>query len=94
MTENAATSPCCATDGSRHSAPAETSVGTRYNVTGMTCGHCSSAVAGALTGLPGVTRADVDLTSGRVTVTSDGEPDDALVAEAVDETGYTVTGRA
>lgn len=40
-------------------------------VTGMTCGHCVKAVAGALESQDGVSRAEVDLAGGRATVEYD-----------------------
>ena len=64
---------------------------TTYSVTGMTCGHCVSAVTEELSGLDGVTAVAVDLVSGgtsAVHVTSDGELDRDAVASAVDEAGY------
>ena len=62
-----------------------------YTVTGMTCGHCVTAVTSEVSRVDGVTDVDVDLASGQVTVTSDGPIDDAAVAAAVDEAGYEVT---
>jgi copper chaperone CopZ len=62
-----------------------------YTVTGMTCGHCVATVTEEVSKLDRVTGVDVDLASGRVTVTSDGPIDDAAVAAAVDEAGYAVT---
>lgn len=59
-----------------------------YTVTGMTCQHCVNAVTEELSGIEGVTGVDVDLTSGRVTVTSRSAVDDTSVAAAVDEAGY------
>lgn len=67
---------------------------TVYSVTGMTCGHCEAAVSKAVSALDGVTGVKVDVATGLVTVTSEGEPDDALVREAVDEAGYELAGRA
>ncbi len=64
---------------------------TTYGVTGMTCGHCVSAVKEELGQVPGVTGVDIDLVAGgtsTVTVTSDAPVDDAAVAAAVDEAGY------
>jgi len=64
---------------------------TTIQVTGMTCGHCVSAVTEELTQLPGVTGVVVDLVAGGtspVTVTSEQPLDDAAVAAAVDEAGY------
>lgn len=59
-----------------------------YTVTGMTCQHCVNAVTEELSGIEGVTGVDVDLTSGRVTVTSHSAVDETSVAEAIDEAGY------
>ena len=65
-----------------------------YTVAGMTCGHCVSAVTEEVTQVPGVTTVDVDLTSGRLTVTSDAPVDDEAVRAAVDEAGYELAGPA
>lgn len=62
-----------------------------YTVTGMTCGHCVSSVTEEISKLDGVTAVDVDLASGQVTVESTTPIDDAAVADAVDEAGYTVS---
>jgi copper chaperone len=61
-----------------------------YTVSGMTCGHCVSAVSSEIGQLDGVTDIQVDLASGAVTVTSEQPLDDAAVAAAVDEAGYQV----
>ncbi len=61
-----------------------------YTVTGMTCGHCVSAVTGEITKLDGVTNVDIDLDSGRVTVASERDLGDDEVRAAVDEAGYEV----
>ncbi len=65
-----------------------------YTVTGMTCGHCVSAVTEEVTAVPGVTAVDVDLASGRLTVTSDAPVDDDAVRAAVDEAEYQLAGSA
>ena len=59
-----------------------------YYVTGMTCGHCVSAVQDELGALVGVQEVIVDLPAGRVQVTSDSEIPRDQVATAVDEAGY------
>ncbi|WP_409331541.1 heavy-metal-associated domain-containing protein [Trujillonella humicola] len=59
-----------------------------YTVTGMTCGHCVSAVTEEVGALPGVHGVEVDLPTGAVTVTSDAPLDGAAVAAAVEEAGY------
>ena len=59
-----------------------------YTVTGMTCGHCVNAVTTELSGIDGVTDVNVDLETGRATVTSSEPLDRDTVAAAVDEAGY------
>ncbi|MGA5506179.1 heavy-metal-associated domain-containing protein [Streptomyces umbrinus] len=89
---------CCSSDGhcSTDQTAGEQADGgtTVYSVTGMTCGHCEQSVTSAISALDGVTGVKVDIKTGLVTVTSDAEPDDALVREVVDEAGYEVAGRA
>lgn len=70
------------------------SYSTTYQVTGMTCGHCESAVKAELTALPGVHDVQVDLTTGGVTVTSDGPLPIDEVRTAVDEAGYALAGES
>ena len=43
---------------------------TTYDVNGLSCQHCVNAVTGQLTKLPGVTGVDVDLDTGKVTLSS------------------------
>jgi copper chaperone len=59
-----------------------------FTVSGMSCEHCVAAVRTELGKVEGVTGVEVDLGSGRVTVTSDRPLDRAAVAAAVDEAGY------
>ena len=61
---------------------------TTINVSGMTCGHCVSAVTMELSLLATVTEVDVDLESGQVTITSDAALEHAQLATAIDEAGY------
>jgi copper chaperone CopZ len=61
---------------------------TTINVSGMTCGHCVSAVTMELSLLPSVTEVEVDLETGQVTITSDTAVDQTQVATAIDEAGY------
>ena len=61
---------------------------TTINVSGMTCGHCVSAVTMELSLLPTVTEVEVDLESGQVTITSDAALEQAQLATAIDEAGY------
>jgi copper chaperone len=60
-----------------------------YTVTGMTCSHCVLSVREEVSEVPGVSAVDVDLVSGRLTVTGQQVSDDA-VREAVAEAGYEV----
>ena len=63
-----------------------------YTDTGMTCGHCVSAVTEEVSQVPGVTAVDVDLESGGLTVTGEASVDEAAVRAAVEEAGYEVAG--
>jgi len=68
---------------------------TTYLVSGMTCGHCVSAVTDEVSRLDGVDSVSVDLNAGgqsRVTVTSGAPLDEAAVRAAVDEAGYQLAG--
>lgn len=60
-----------------------------YTVEGMTCDHCVNAVTGEVANVPGVSDVAVDLDAKTVTVTGE-DIDDAAVAAAVDEAGYTL----
>ncbi|AXE83924.1 cation transporter [Streptomyces sp. Go-475] len=66
---------------------------TTYAVSGMSCGHCKATLTKVIGALDGVSGVEVDLDTGRVTVTGAAEPDDAAIAEVVDEAGYELTGR-
>lgn len=59
-----------------------------YAVTGMTCNHCVRSVTTEVKEIPGVSIVDVDLESGSLTVSSEGELDESLVRAAVEEAGY------
>lgn len=61
-----------------------------YTVTGMTCGHCVSSVREEVGEIVGVDTVDVDLASGRLTVTGDDVSEDA-VRRAVADAGYEVS---
>ncbi|CAM5432722.1 heavy-metal-associated domain-containing protein [Streptomyces tanashiensis] len=91
---------CCTPDNSCSTttetaavAVAESTV-TVYAVSGMTCGHCRTAITTSVSALDGVISVDVDVAGGLVTVTTGGEPDDAAITAAVDDAGYELTGRA
>jgi copper chaperone len=57
-------------------------------VSGMTCGHCVSAVSRAVRAVPGTEDIMVDLARGEVTV--EGDPDPGAVRAAITEEGYEV----
>jgi copper chaperone len=63
-----------------------------YTVQGMTCGHCVSSVTEEVGALDGVRNVEVDLATGLVTVTSDGDLREDDVRAAVGEAGYQLAG--
>ncbi|MEO3871148.1 heavy metal-associated domain-containing protein [Nonomuraea sp. B12E4] len=62
--------------------------GAIYTVSGMTCEHCVGSVRSEVGRIDGVTDVEVELATGRVTVTGSGPVDEALVRDAVTEAGY------
>lgn len=62
-----------------------------YKVNGMTCSHCVSSVTEEVTALPGITDVEVDLESGRLTVSGDAAQDTEAVRAAVEEAGYSLS---
>lgn len=60
---------------------------TNYKITGMTCGHCVTAVTEEVSEIDGVTSVDVQLEGGKMAVTSDAEIDFEAIKSAVDEAG-------
>ncbi|MDQ3763163.1 MAG: cation transporter [Actinomycetota bacterium] len=62
-----------------------------YIVTGMVCQHCVSAVTQEVGAIEGVTGVQVDLSTGRVSITSDEPLDEAAVRAAIDEAGYEIS---
>ncbi|TSA85519.1 heavy-metal-associated domain-containing protein [Deinococcus detaillensis] len=59
---------------------------TELNISGMTCGHCQTAVTKALKSVSGVQDVNVDLQGGTAQVQGQADPQ-ALMA-AVKEEGY------
>ncbi|WP_375003617.1 heavy-metal-associated domain-containing protein [Aeromicrobium sp. CTD01-1L150] len=59
-----------------------------YTVTGMSCGHCESAVRSEVSQIPGVDHIEVSASTGRLAVTTEAPVEDAAVITAVDEAGY------
>jgi copper chaperone CopZ len=60
-----------------------------YAVAGMTCAHCVTSVTEEVSEVEGVTGVDVELETGRLTVTGEAISDKAVRA-AVAEAGYEV----
>ncbi|MCH5286839.1 MAG: heavy-metal-associated domain-containing protein [Christensenellaceae bacterium] len=58
-------------------------------VEGMMCNHCKATVEKALSGVPGVTAATVDLEAKTATVTLSGDVADAALFDAVKAKGFT-----
>jgi copper chaperone CopZ len=69
-----------------------TAVVTDYTVTGMTCGHCAASVTEELQELVEVESVEVDVPTGRVTVTSSAAVPPERVAAAVTEAGFGLVG--
>jgi copper chaperone len=67
-----------------------TSADRTYTVTGMTCAHCVASVREEVSEVAGVEAVEVDLASGRLSVTGDSVSDEAVLA-AVAEAGYEAT---
>ncbi len=63
---------------------------TTYQVKGMTCGHCVSAVSEELRRIEGVSDVEVDLATGNVVVSSEAPIEGEAVRAAVEEAGYEV----
>lgn len=62
----------------------------QLKVSGMTCGHCVSAVTRAAKEVAGAEEVKVDLDHGLVTV--GGNPDPAAIRAAIEAEGYQVHG--
>ncbi|AZA08272.1 MULTISPECIES: heavy-metal-associated domain-containing protein [Corynebacterium] len=60
-----------------------------YTVSGMTCQHCVASVKEEIEEVDGAQGVDVDLESGRVTVTGE-DFTDADIRAAVEEAGYSL----
>lgn len=68
-------------------------ISTKVHVSGMTCGHCVSAVSEELEALSGVEEIEIDLNAGgisTVTITSTEKLSPSEIGEAVAEAGYLV----
>lgn len=67
-----------------------TEVSETFQVSGMTCGHCASAVTAEVSQVPGVKQVSVDVPNGQVHVTSIQPLTTAEIRTAIDEAGYTL----
>lgn len=63
-----------------------------YTVVGMTCEHCVRSVTEEVGAIPGVSNLDIDLATGSLAVTSEGDVAPEAVREAVTEAGYSLAG--
>lgn len=59
-----------------------------FQVTGMTCSHCEMSVREEVSEIAGIEAVEVSAQSGSLTVTAQGDIDDAQVLAAVTEAGY------
>lgn len=64
-----------------------------YEVSGMTCDHCVSAVTQAVEAVDGVDEVEVDLGSGALTVRSQAGVDARDVGVAVRNAGYALASQ-
>jgi len=60
-----------------------------YNVPGISCGHCRTAITREVSTVAGVETVEVELKTKTVTVTGDPLDETAILA-AIDEAGYEV----
>ncbi|MET3525635.1 heavy-metal-associated domain-containing protein [Phenylobacterium koreense] len=61
----------------------------QFEVEGMTCSHCAQTVTAAVKGAAPAAQVQIDLETGRVSVTGGDDRRDA-VAAAIKEAGYAV----
>jgi copper chaperone CopZ len=96
MTDQKISGSCCGGSCGSSTATDVQGIGvtTVYKVSGMTCGHCESAVSQEISALQGVTGVTAVAQTGEVTVTSTTELDQEAVRAAVDEAGYELVGKA
>lgn len=70
----------------------------QFQIIGLTCGHCSTAVTEEVTALTGADSAEIDLVAGGVStlrIGSEAPVDDETVAAALAEAGdYALAGPA
>ncbi|MET8361297.1 heavy metal-associated domain-containing protein [Micromonospora sp. NPDC005171] len=59
-----------------------------YKVNGMTCNGCANKVKAGVGAVDGIASVEADSATGQVTVTSDGNIDDAIIVRAIQGAGY------
>lgn len=64
----------------------------RFNVLGMTCGHCTQTVSKAVRSVDPGARVDVNLAAGEVVV--QGSADATRIAGAIEAAGYVARQKA
>ena len=57
-----------------------------YDVPGVTCGHCKSAIESEVGQVPGVDRVEVDIASKKVVI--EGSASEEAILAAIVEAGY------
>ena len=60
-------------------------------IKGLTCSHCATTVANAISGVPGVTKVEVKLKKlwqKESTATWEGNAEEAALRSAIEEAGY------
>ena len=65
---------------------------TSITVKGMSCDHCRMSVTKALEALPGVSKVNVDLLSGKASYEASAPLDPAVVKKAIEKIGFEVVG--
>ena len=61
---------------------------TVLKIEGMTCDHCVHSIQEALSGIPGVKKAEVSLSQKKAVITSDSPIDISNAIFAVEQEGY------
>ncbi|NIZ18659.1 heavy-metal-associated domain-containing protein [Entomospira culicis] len=60
----------------------------KFNVSGMSCGHCKKRVEEAALALASVVHAEVNLEQGTLVIRSEDALEERLIIDAIDEAGY------
>jgi copper chaperone len=63
---------------------------TTLSVPEIHCGHCKTSIEGAVSALPGVTRAEVDIEARTVAVAFEEPAGIAGIVSAIEDQGYSV----